>query len=572
MTGDYSRLRRAFVALLVLSLVAQATVGTAAAQTAADDCDPEDTEDLVVNMVTAQFRAVENALDGGSIFDYNGGIVTDDDCFSQSQLEEQTKVRAYQAALGGGDISNDIVTIQQNHVDDSRTFASTIAKREILVGIENGDNLSTIEQNVNESIEDYYTTVQINVLNAWRTTVNDLWYTGNISEHYGVPQTLIFQGHQKRGGEYGDWTFTPDATNPSNIDEPDYGNISTYNTTLLNGSTHPVTRVVFEDADSEPGSFPELRQEVVDLTNNTYETYDFGYDSKIWARYPTSTFAASGESGISTNATMVLDENDWRSLWVDIENASTQMKRNYAGNNGVAEQAMDQLNASEFDASEFVDANTLATQFSTNYESTGYYGWRGAEAALLGWNGTLNDSFSITYDEFGTKTTYTNSSGNITSNTTEIGPVNMTGVLYTNWVPNTTNGSFVVGETYNTSNADSPVYFINQSTGNTTEFVTLNGTFTINELTNVRTGNSINSTTLEQQHRQTTNVSLTVEEMRRLIDLEEEAIQSYDTAGGGGGGGGWNFGDLSLGGAALAGLLALGGAILVLDRTPGSGS
>lgn len=570
MTSDYSHIRRVLIVGFVLALVAQPMVGSAAAATTDDDCSPDDTEDLVLDMVTADFRAVENALDGGSIFDYNGGIVTDDNCFSQQQLEEQTKVRVYQAALTAGDISGDVETIQNNHLEDSRTFAATIAKREILVGIENGDNLSTIEQNVNQSINDYYATIQTNILASYRTTMNDLYYQSNISMNYGSNFELVLQdtgSDDSTGTIYG---FAPNAPETTSSDT---GRIDLINetVTLVNGSNYSLTKYVYHPFDYDLATFS--------ITNPG----NGGGGPEIYALHPDydrDIYESTGDNGYTgldgQNANLILDNYKWYQTWNQTQNIAEQMKANYAGPNGVAEQAINQVNASEFDANEFVDANTLATQFSTNYDSTGYYGWRAAEAALLGWNGTLNESFSITYDPAGTTTTYSNTTGNITSNTTELGPRNMTGVLYTNWAPNSTNGSFDTGATYNTSNADSPVYFINQTTSNTTNMVALDGTFTINEMTNVRTGGAVNSTTLEEQNRQTANVSATLEEMQRLLELEQNAIESYDTSGGGSGGGGgdwFNFGDLSLGGAALGGLVALGAALILLgDGIPGSGN
>jgi hypothetical protein len=146
---------------------------------------------------------------------------------------------------------------------------------------------------------------------------------------------------------------------------------------------------------------------------------------------------------------------------------------------------------------------------------------------LTGLNGSVDESFEITY------TPAENSSLSDSENATfQSGEsYNLTGTLFTNWEPSSTNGSFERGTTYNTSNADSPVWVIYQANDSTTEIAELNGEFTIDTLTDVSTGEEVNSTTLEENNRGSYNATLDQARMEWLINYHDNITN--DDGGGG---------------------------------------
>jgi hypothetical protein len=193
----------------------------------------------------------------------------------------------------------------------------------------------------------------------------------------------------------------------------------------------------------------------------------------------------------------------------DIESANTQMRSNadlYVGN------LYSTYSPGDINNSSVIDPTTLAQEFSTDYNSTGYYAYAGAEAALTtGANATFNESMVLVGSE----------SGNVYN-----------GSIYTSWSPASTNGEFVVDHEYHISNASSPVYFATND-----GLVLIQENFTLTEMVNVKTGESVNSTQLQDYTQQTSDPSLTVEEFERLLELRNEVEEAEAAAGAGGGSG-----------------------------------
>jgi hypothetical protein len=280
-------------------------------------------------------------------------------------------------------------------------------------------------------------------------------------------------------------------------------------------------------------------------------TYDFS--SGIFPDGDTSNYN-------KTNSVQIYDEGEYVVVWNEIEAASSGVKAN-------AKQYVDALfanyNQSEgINVTEELTANDVASQWNTNYNTTGYYGWIAAHLGISGLEGNVNSSFAINYTPRVNHTENGNYSLN-DSGTTEYAfvageSVNISGTLMTDWAPAKTNGSFLRGETYDTANANAPVLFIEQVNSTESRVVRLNGTFTIDTLTNAKTGETINSTSLEEQNQQTWEGNTTEQQIQKFIEYRNKSV-SINEVNDGSATGGFSFGSIGPFGAGALGLLVLGG-------------
>jgi hypothetical protein len=236
----------------------------------------------------------------------------------------------------------------------------------------------------------------------------------------------------------------------------------------------------------------------------------------------------------SADRAFMLDGSERAALLTEIASANTQMRDNldlWVGNYHSS------YTAGDINETDLLDPTTLAQEFSTSYNDTGYYGYAAGSLAVQGTNGTFNESFTVELAD---------------------GTV-LNGTLFTDWSPASTNGSFVTGTTYNISNADAPVYF---ATNDGLRLIQQD--FTITTLTDVKTGETVNETQLEDYNRQTADTSLTADQLAQLLELRQELDEKQAQAGGGGG----LLGSLGLDGMSTGVILALGAVVALFLLKP----
>lgn len=138
--------------------------------------------------------------------------------------------------------------------------------------------------------------------------------------------------------------------------------------------------------------------------------------------------------------------------------------------------------------------------------------------------------------------------------------IQLEGGLFTDWSPAVTNGSFDVNTTYDTVNAGSTVHVAAQFDDGRSRLVKLDGQFEIVSMTDVTTGEEINSTTLEDNQVDTTETSFTKEQVQSLLDWRAQHNENYD----GGGTFSLDASGLNINGALIGGGVAIVVLILVL--------
>jgi hypothetical protein len=232
--------------------------------------------------------------------------------------------------------------------------------------------------------------------------------------------------------------------------------------------------------------------------------------------------------------------------------------------------------AGDLDPSEWLDPLTLASEFATDYESTGYHSYAAAEAALMGVPGDSDHNMRVTLSSAG---------------------ITVTGSIWTDWEPEGEGNSWVVGKTYDPSNTSKDVFlsyeytgdsyiegadqFTRDSSGNYVAdgnvtadnydtyddvvqvgFQSIEEPFTIEEATNTKTGEKVSEFALESKNAQTADVTLTQEQFNELLAYRTELRESEPSLGSGGG---FDFTQFGFGGIPGEGVvLGIAGVIALL--------
>jgi hypothetical protein len=169
----------------------------------------------------------------------------------------------------------------------------------------------------------------------------------------------------------------------------------------------------------------------------------------------------------------------------------------------------------------------MATQASTDYNSTGYSGFSAAQAAALGISTDTNNSHVVTHDW---------TRFNATSDQQEMTTVNTTGTLF---YTGEDSPSLSTGSTVDPTNYSGGFYMAVSSmegidANATPQYVPLESNFTIQSATNTRTGEAVNTTTMEPRPEySTTNVSNLQDQIDELQKLRDYYQQQTAAAGGG---------------------------------------
>ncbi|MFC6951949.1 hypothetical protein [Halorubellus litoreus] len=533
---------RLLIVALVVAVAFQPMLGAALAAGADDaatkelgvqlqpDCNPPSTGDLAVDLVVGRldegYAIARNALDGGSVLEAN------QTCYSGEVIKNASHAEAFAAADVGFSHYSTLLTTMENRLKDSETYVWADVKADVAKEYRNESNTSVMKTSANQTVEKYYTTVAMNEYASWNTSAHHAYMIFNSSEQYGFNTSLALDDLPGTGG-------SPKATTHSF----EFGTLGlgTSEAPLPNGSTTTVARLIVYNSAGDV---------VFNMT-----PHDHGPNSSthtaIWIDDPEATSLAADPGD-----QVFLDQEDYYNRTQDVLDRTERMKENAAQ---FVDAIESKTNSSDFDSMDIVDCTTMTSQFNTDLESTGYYGWAAGEMGCMGINGSINNSFSITYDEVPSQIYNASSSS---YETVDPEPVNLTGTMFTDWKPAKTNGSFVVNTTYDTSNTNSPVYFVAQVNANETERFILNGTFTIESLRNVKTGESVNRTSTQEQVRATSNATFTKQELLDILQYRDKTLNTHssDTETPPPE---FDFGNISPFGAGVGALVALGVVVVV---------
>lgn len=434
------------------------------------------------------------------------------DAYTRVDANETHQEVYGQSVMVSGQL-NQTSTIMQNTVEGgSRNLAWNEAKRAGIVALNAGKNRSVAGQWATENVSDYYAVTEENTLNQWTSSMNEMKYLAGV---YGSHDSLSNPYLSPRYSAAG-YTF-----NSKNFGESAF---STKNYTLVNGSA-----VEYTYARINGHSW-------VDGTKSGDAYIGFQSVSGIDTRNPLVM-----KAGYGSNQTKVIRTSEYLTVLNAIDTANQQMTDNA---DVWVNETYDSYSAGEINLTDIPDASTLSQEFNTDENTTGYYAYAGADLAMMGVGSNLNETFTVEQLD----------NGSVTET--------LHGTLFSNWEPSQTNGSWVNGTVYDTANTSDLVYV---ATNDGLQLV--EGEFRISEMRNAKTGEKVNKTVHHHYNRQTSNVSVTEEQLQELIEVRED-INDAEAAAAGGGGGGDLFPDLGFGGGGSLGLIiaALGGAALLAGR------
>jgi len=403
--------------------------------------------------------------------------------------------------------SDQQTTILNNTVrDGGRTLAWTKGKVAFMDALAANKSKAVARQWASENVTDYYAVTETNLLRQWNSSMKEVQYLAGVHESHS------------------------DLSNGFQIEYYDGGTIAVYeanftyeNRSLVNGSTERVlivnkTMSGYYKWDDGSGGVNQMQDATVAVTPV--------------AERPLHTVAA-----YNSTSQLAIDGTEYNALMAQIEEDEAAMSTNIEA---WSNQTYDEYTAGNINITEIPDPVTLAQEFATDYNSTGHYAYAGADLAMMGVQTDMNTSFTV-----------------------EIPSKNATlyGQLYTDWEPAATNGSLDTGHLYNVSKTDELVFMATND-----GLQVIGSDFKITSMTNVKTGESTDSTTTESYNTQTSDVSLTEEQLQQLLDIRED-IQEREEAAASGGGGFFDGLGLSADVAVPGLVVAAGAALVLLGRT-----
>lgn len=454
-----------------------------------------------------------------------------DDTASAAVQAETADTKNHLSTFTGTQASDQVMlnTVMSNQVNDgSQSVAYAKAKAAAVKAMNNNSTEAETRAAMVEAVDDHYASMEINYLNSKSELVershylNDVWFSdAGIDESTSSSQ----KGYT---GVYGTGIAW---------DKPGYNNMTLQSADyqLVNGTEHSVhfyfeddndfRYVWFNDAKasnySDPGASETRDPDYINYFNSSAQ------NPPVDGRGPSADATGNFE------AMVVLDTSESKQVLSDID---TQHSSINSSMNTWLDNTYANYTAGSIDESDVLDPVTLSQEFATEYNTTGHYSYAAADLALQGYNGTLNHS--MVFDLH-------NGSAGRTSNAT------LNGTLFTDWEPSSTNGTFETGTTYNATAAPTLVYV---STNDGLRVV--EGEFHIEEMTNVKTGEQINSTTLESYNRQTADPGWNESEYKQMLELQQELDEAQAAAAGTGG----------IDQTVLIAIIAAAGAALLLTR------
>lgn len=563
--------RRRFMKMSAGATGAAATVGAASSVGYAPVGDAEAVAPIIIGGAIVGSVAL-GYLTSEAVDHYTG----EEDELTGSEETSDLHAELYSRIVSMRAANDSVLTVIQNRKEDSYNVVWPKVKKAAVKALNAGKTETDAKADVAAEVDAYYAQIQTNLINRaveWNTDFNNILDLHDSDTTLaGTPVIEIVMEYVYGGTLYEGTTFHP-------VDGATAGTSET----LVDGTTYNYNAVKFDGSAVSPTNaqvnvWLKASGIFVEQVGDTDE--DHAIRSQEIQPSGSGTIEALWETGL------------WGPTWDGIVDAHTQMDSNA---NTYVTNLYQNYTAGDIDPASFLDPVTVASELSTDYDSTGYHAYAAAEAAMLGTSGDSDHSMVIDLVDAG---------------------ISIEGSIWTDWEPEGAGVPMKVGVTYDPSNTALPVYLSYEYEGPSlipdsdvwnldgngnrvketgietqsdldavyvdgetyqTGFQTLTERFTIAEATNMATGDSVAEVGLEEKNYQTAEVSLTEEQLQRIAAYRDGLRTNADgwtpfdssTSGGGGALFGNGFLDfLSVGnipgaavglGGAAAGYLALGG-------------
>ena len=440
---------------------------------------------------------------------------------SQTDLS-QIKLDIYQAGLNQEAAENNANATLSNYLTDTKTTAQIKAKNAYIRELNNGSSKSAAQTGANQTVQDYYSVKQKNLINRWNAGIENFRHQDNISESEGA--NIHYVDVKAEDPDSGTPQFKEyDTTNNFGANVTSYGSETL---TLANGSTMSATTVTvtvtYADVHSNTYTIGLTDGAVIDASADGSYTNDNQVTDLRRLVVQDSLAEADGE------ANMIVF-NDYSALWTEIQSQSSNTR---AELKTVVDGTYSAYQQGDINNTDLVDPYTLSAEYSPGSE---YQGWAAAQLTLLGQNNP-DAMESIGYMNVTDETDNTSYQGVLMSPS------------------NPSSGEFAVNSTYDASTLSGQQYVVTDS-----QIHELTGNFTLTAA-QTHSGESVQNVTMYEKQYTTTNVT----ELQQLYDdlsktrAEIEAREQNLLSSGGGG---------LLGSSSTLALVAIaGGAIYLLGR------
>ncbi|WGI17871.1 hypothetical protein [Methanonatronarchaeum sp. AMET-Sl] len=346
---------------------------------------------------------------------------SDDDCGDG----ELNSVMIYDYGMQLSKDDSFIISAFGNEVGNTETFVWSLAKSELLKELNNGSSLEEAQVKTQRVIDEYYSNIEYNFLQQVNSQVMSIEHLMEVNAEIET----IFQ-YPFEAEWYYDYSSWQDGSTQTDTRYMDLNLTKFYDrdVVLLNGSSVSVLDYEQKDVSSVPNNHGSKVFYVFPYPDNEHGVVCGGAassrDSKILVSNPVG---SDGE---------VMDLDIWEDVWKDLYSTHEMMKDNME----VYVHEVYQEYSDGLDLTGVVDPYVLAQHLNTLHNQTGYYGYAGAELALLGINTTINDRFIIEIHE----------SNVLQDNST------WEGMLFTNACLE--NNTLETDRAYNTENYSAPFY------------------------------------------------------------------------------------------------------------------
>lgn len=445
-------------------------------------------------------------------------LITGDDAPNQEEYQEydsaQTHLEIYerQMTMNGGD--DTVATVMGNRIEDSYNSAWSIGKEAAVEKLNAGASQSDAETAAKDAVNDYYTTIQTNLVNHFIEQVNKIKvFRDMVADDANLAYQDVF-----RYGVSGSVTYQP----------PEW----------------PSETLTFEDGTTQSVDGFQLRAES-DGSTTTYLTrwrlgsgvghgdqnVDGGYvppEGYNDGEYTEAIYPFNWDGANNAPSFGLADR------WTDVKNAAQQMRDNLVA---WVDSLYAEYEPGELSLSGYMNASEIASQYGTEYDDTGYYAFAAAELAALGLSGSFEQFLKLHLHD---------------------SDIVVEGVLFSENQPG---AGWEVGKRYDPTSYTGETWlayeYLNDDGEEVSDLVELTQEFSIVDAEDAD-GNNLDAVKLEEKNYQTSDVTMTQEELDQLYELRKELEDARDAAAfAGAAAGGAADGDLPFGltkGQAAAGV------------------
>lgn len=392
---------------------------------------------------------------------------------------EDTMNDLYTKATVAQDGRDQIITEMESNLNTTFGIGMAEAKIQSINALNNGSTRSEAKTIARGEINDFYSAQELRVVNhanrealKWNESRNDIKQVSGLTYKEAIASNL----NDNKASNY----------------HQDMIRVETVNYTLPNGtdvkSYNAMHRVSGQDTSYE--TF---------VTGVAYNPDDFGYNTKYGTGVRFKN--ADGDHRLAFSPNRYVDVLD-----------RIESRRQQANDNAIniTDDIYDNYAPNSVNTSDVVGPLEMLKAASTSYDDTGYYGYRAT---------TLEQAGIPTNDSYGFKIEF-NDSGTVKTRWGQLFAAKGT-------IPN---GTIETGNTYNATNK--AMWFVHSTDGQAVQ-KSLSGEFTVLEMRNSDTGETVETTELQSVEMHTSGTEDLAKQLEEIRE-EFESLQVSSTGGGGG--------------------------------------